>query len=550
MNGLYTIYVEIRGEGTPLKIELAKPSQYNFNLGAIGPHHSTTRVVSLVNRSRVATRLSLNRSSSLLQAYGIEILPRAELFLRPKESGDITFFFRPPGRLLSFSESFGVDVVGIHIPMLVVSGACLGTEIKLASTSLPFYPVTKGSRASKRLQLENTGDVGARFVWDPRDFGQNFSIIPHDGFLPPGRDVKLEVVFHPKIVSQDIRVEKIRCQVDGMKRDSSQPVGLCFFVHVDTCTRKQRRKLYSYSLSFGVSSSLWLWAGWSSLMPQDSWISYSKCSTIPGQHLCLYSGGEDQFLTLTGACVESRPQSEAVLFECRVRNSVKQSITVQNPSTSPWQLRPTIQNDFWSGPEFLSVPQGGQADYVLTYSPYTMTLETKPHEGSVFFPIPDGTGLLFNLHGISMPPDAQEVLEVQIGAKQLHVESIRIANWLPYPQRFQVTFNREQCDETTRIQASKLLFVFSAFSSKHLFLLLRWCIFLLCSGSAIHGCTSSRKQDIQAVYFLIHTEHHKNHCHIQKRVVWRVFVLQVSVCSRSSISSGNSEPPVPSAEKS
>lgn len=218
VNGLYTVYVEIKGEGTPLKIELANPSQYNFNLGAIGPLHSTTRVASLVNRSRVATRLSLTKSASCLQAFGIEILPRAELFLRPRESGDITFFFRPPGRLLPFSESFGVDVAGVHIPVLLVSGACLGTEIKLASTSLPFNPVTKGSRASKRLQLENTGDVGARFIWDPRDFGQNFSIVPHDGFLPPGRDVKLEVIFHPKFVSQDIRVEKIRCQVDGREQ--------------------------------------------------------------------------------------------------------------------------------------------------------------------------------------------------------------------------------------------------------------------------------------------------------------------------------------------
>lgn len=136
--------------------------------------------------------------------------------------------------------------------------------------------------------------------------------------------------------------------------------------------------------------------------------------------------------------------------------SVKQNITVHNPSTSPWQLRPTIQNDYWSGPEFLSVPQGGQAEYVLTYNPLMMTAEGKPHVGSVFFPIPDGTGLLYYLHGMAAPPTAQEVLEVQISAKQQHVESISIYNWLPHPQRFRVTFDREQCDETTVIQARQM----------------------------------------------------------------------------------------------
>jgi hypothetical protein len=46
------------------------------------------------------------------------------------------------------------------------------------------------------------------------------------------------------------------------------------------------------------------------------------------------------------------------------------------------------------------VPAGGSADYTLVYKPLTMTTaEGQPHEGSVFFPIPDGSGLLYKLYG-------------------------------------------------------------------------------------------------------------------------------------------------------
>lgn len=182
----------------------------------------------------MAANLSLERSLQKLQGYGIEILPRTDLFLRARESGEITFFFRPPGRLPPFSEAFDVEVAGVSIPLLVVSGACLGTEIRLASTTLPFNAVTIGSRACKRLQLENTGDVGARFVWDTFALGQNFSIFPCDGFLPPGRDVKLEVTFHPTVVSQDIRVERVRCQVDGGFLAFDQPRIRIFAVLFDS----------------------------------------------------------------------------------------------------------------------------------------------------------------------------------------------------------------------------------------------------------------------------------------------------------------------------
>jgi hydrocephalus-inducing protein len=83
-----------------------------------------------------------------------------------------------------------------------------------------------------------------------------------------------------------------------------------------------------------------------------------------------------------------------------VRSSTSKSIKLENHTSSNWQLRPVISNDFWSGAEFLQVPAGGSAEYSLLYKPLTMTqAEGQPHQGSVFFPLPDGSGLLYILHG-------------------------------------------------------------------------------------------------------------------------------------------------------
>lgn len=62
----------------------------------------------------------------------------------------------------------------------------------------------------------------------------------------------------------------------------------------------------------------------------------------------------DLLLTLTGACVECEAAGE-LTFKCNVRASTSRSITLTNTSSSSWQLRPVIENKFWSGPEFLQV---------------------------------------------------------------------------------------------------------------------------------------------------------------------------------------------------
>lgn len=59
------------------------------------------------------------------------------------------FLARPIGRMRPFKEDVSVGVAGISVPLMTVSGACLGTELKLASESIPFGPVVLGSQVQQ-----------------------------------------------------------------------------------------------------------------------------------------------------------------------------------------------------------------------------------------------------------------------------------------------------------------------------------------------------------------------------------------------------------------
>ena len=160
------------------------------------------------------------------------------------------------------------------------------------------------------MQLQNTGDVGTKYAFDAAAFAPHFSVFPSEGFVAPNQDVKLEVTFHPTALDPDIRVERVKCQVEG--------------------------------------------AG-------------------------------ELFLTLTGSCAAQEAEEGKLVFTTNVRKTATQEVTIKNPSIKPWTLKPTIQNDVWSGAEFLEVPAGKEAVYVLTYAPLAMSTEEAPHVGSVFF---------------------------------------------------------------------------------------------------------------------------------------------------------------------
>lgn len=151
--------------------------------------------------------------------------------------------------------------------------------------------------------------------------------------------MKLEVSFHPATVNPDIRVERLHC-----------------------------RLFTSSSAADSGSRS-------ASPLPGTA---AAECSSSSGL-------SSDLLLTLTGACMESEAVGEPVAFKCNVRTSTSKALQLRNASSTNWQLRPVIQNEFWSGAEFLQVSTvQGETSAVLQlsweFSCASTQLSLHPHE--------------------------------------------------------------------------------------------------------------------------------------------------------------------------
>ena len=112
-------------------------------------------------------------------------------------------------------------------------------------------------------------------------------------------------------------------------------------------------------------------------------------------------------------------------------------ITISNRTNSQWDLKPLIEGDYFSGLESFVVEPQSNMMYEVTYFPMTMCgPDGKKHSGSIFFPLPDGTGLLYNLTGNANPPKPIGKLNREVPCKSAFVEVLSIENWLKKPQRY------------------------------------------------------------------------------------------------------------------
>ena len=143
-------------------------------------------------------------------------------------------------------------------------------------------------------------------------------------------------------------------------------------------------------------------------------------------------------LTLTGMCVEASAETAPLVFKTQTRVAVQQKVSVKNPSTGPWSIKPVVQDEQWTGPEILEVPPGQSADYTVTYCPLAMTKDGEKHHGSIFLPLADGSAILYSLEGEAEPPQPADNISKAVACKQAHAVELEVSNWLKQPQRFRV----------------------------------------------------------------------------------------------------------------
>ncbi|XP_048648423.1 hydrocephalus-inducing protein homolog isoform X1 [Marmota marmota marmota] len=161
----------------------------------------------------------------------------------------------------------------------------------------------------------------------------------------------------------------------------------------------------------------------------------SLCKNVP----CFIQGGNPLCLTLSGVCVGPPAVKEVVNFNCQVRSKHTQTILLSNRTNQTWNLRPIFEGEHWEGPEFVTLEAHQQnKPYEITYRPRTMNVENRKHQGTLFFPLPDGTGWLYALHGTSDVPKAVANISREVPCKTPYTELLPVTNWLNKPQRFRV----------------------------------------------------------------------------------------------------------------
>ncbi|XP_052816168.1 hydrocephalus-inducing protein homolog isoform X2 [Mya arenaria] len=369
VNGLSKQDIEILGTGTEMKIEVANPKHKILNLGAQVVGKVVKQYVPIVNNSPAAITftLALTPTTPALQTPGVlAIAPTHPITLEGRGGTcKVEVLFKPQGRIPQFMEEVLLECAGLSQPLFVIQGSCLGMEVSLDTTSIPFGAVVQRSQTSRKIVMSNTGDMNAKFNWDVESFRPDFSIYPVQGYITPGMDVTFEVLFHPQEISQDIRYDKLRCSLEG------------------------------------------------------------------GPH-------KPVTLTLTGTCIGNPQTREGQHFSTNVRVKDTKNLTIPNRSNQTWHLKPIIEGDQWSGPVSFIVEPQQTRQYEITYLPLTMTTEGKKHQGSIFFPLPDGSGLMFNLLGTAEAPRPSGKIQRDIPSKTWYNEMLPVHNWLKKPQRFRV----------------------------------------------------------------------------------------------------------------
>ncbi|GCB61582.1 hypothetical protein scyTo_0011337, partial [Scyliorhinus torazame] len=171
---------------------------------------------------------------------------------------------------------------------------------------------------------------------------------------------------------------------------------------------------------------------------------------------CFIEGSKPLQLYLTGSCVAATAMKEVINFSCQVRTSQVHGIGLVNRTNQIWNLKPLIEGEYWTGPKNIIIhPHQQNQTYEITYRPLSMLMDGKKHQGSVFFPLPDGTGFLYMLTGIAEPPKAVAIINREVPCKIPHTVLLSINNWLPKLQRFRATIDQvkpERLESTTTLK--------------------------------------------------------------------------------------------------
>jgi hydrocephalus-inducing protein len=152
-------------------------------------------------------------------------------------------------------------------------------------------------------------------------------------------------------------------------------------------------------------------------------------------------------ITCSGICITQPDDSkQALSFEGIARQELEQTISLDNPTDREWLISPALQGEHWSTPHEVRVPPKGSTPLRVTYFPLNMT-EGKEREedqilsGQLFIALPDGNAHLYSLTGTAKKPLSSGTVTAETPAKKGCISTIKLTNWLPVGQKFDVTID-------------------------------------------------------------------------------------------------------------
>ncbi|KAH8063156.1 hypothetical protein JL722_2318 [Aureococcus anophagefferens] len=197
INGVSTVTVLVKGRGVAARLELVQPSQASCAFGLVREGEDMVKHVQVINRSARALGFDLVDEKDALAKADVTLSPATVSHLRPRGVTTIEVRFSPKRRQREFSEPVFVRYAGGLRQLLTVSGRATGMEVALSTDTLSFGAVCEGSRRTRRLQLENSGDIATRFQWNRSGLGDLFTISPLEGVLRASSEVAFDVTFTP-----------------------------------------------------------------------------------------------------------------------------------------------------------------------------------------------------------------------------------------------------------------------------------------------------------------------------------------------------------------
>ncbi|XP_077982980.1 hydrocephalus-inducing protein homolog isoform X2 [Glandiceps talaboti] len=467
-----TYLISIVGSG------VAPGVHFSFNRHDFGPcfiHRAGMPVhaveLKVTNRDRKEISLDCHYvSTSFLQVQFEATV------LEPGKSINIPFTFYPRDPI-KYHETITFDINGLSKTHIEVFGEGTDMNVEVANPkdkTVNFGALRVGQTVRRVIPLVNNSPCPITFNIVITPTSQELQQLPsvlmlsntnHITLKPRGGTHNLEVIFSPKCRIPKF-TEEVILECEGLSQPVFVVTGSCQGIEINldqdsipfgavVLKSASTRRLLMHNTGDIGAAFKWNADKFGpdfSISPTKGYISAGMTVSFEvafhpkeiSQDIrydnlrCAIEGGKPLKLVLTGMCVACQLQKEVLHFNAHVRMKDTKNLSLVNRTNQLWCLRPVIDGEYWTGADAITIePQQSKA-YEIIYRPLTMTKEGKKHTGTVFFALPDGSGLLYNLTGVAEAPKVTGSITREVPCKTQYTEMMPVSNWLRKPQRFRV----------------------------------------------------------------------------------------------------------------